>query len=472
MSGWEDRIWPTKDGVGKLPYRSRVPELIAGVEFTITELQRAAAGDCQTRIETWCADTATNSCDQFLQMAEAAGSSTIEGITASPKRIVRAQATGNDRAKSSVKAVLRNISAVRQALDVGLREGEITVDDICSVHAALTDGLPDYPAKTHPPGELRTEQNWIGGSNRLLDDMGPAHPSVKFVPPHPELVRPLLDDLLLFAARTDIHPLPQSAIFHARFEEIHPFIDGNGRTGRALVHALWAKRGMLTRHTSIPVSSGLARHVGDYEDALVSFQTHEGDTDAGPAHAASQIVDIYLISTSEALTRASHVSRRFVELQTMWRSKLSIRRGSLMDRVVARLPEHPVVDTNFLAQTYGVTQRQASRVVASLVKAEVMVGRNIGGMRRGYEVTDVLDVADAVSSHQEDDTTHEADDGKFIDESLIRSIEQASGTNDPAAVRHTLNRDTCGAYMPLAKSTCVLVRGHHGAHRSRRPWRR
>lgn len=471
MSGWESRLWPTKGGVGRLPYRSRVPSPIADTEFRFTEVQSSLARDCQVRLEAWCDDLSTHSCDRFLHLAEAAGSSTIEGITPAPRRIFRAEVTRNERAKDNVKAALRNIAAVRTALDVGLSAGTLTTDDICSVHATLTDGLPQYPAETHPPGSFRSEQNWIGGSNRLLDDMGPAHPAVKFVPPRPELVQPLIDDLLAFAARTDIHPIPQAAIFHARFEEIHPFIDGNGRTGRALVHTLWAKRGLVTRPTSIPVSSSLARHVGDYETALAEFQTHEGEGDAGLDVAASPIADVFLICTSDALTRASHVNRRFARLRSAWREKLNVRRGSLIDRVLAHLPEHPVMDTNLLAQTYGVTQRQAARVVDQMTKAGIVEYHNIGGMRRGYEVMDVLNAADTLAGDDSPEEAPPGEDGASLSDDVLYESVPSSDLETQTAIRHTRGRDVCGAYMPLAKTNCVLVRGHSGAHRSTRPWR-
>jgi len=63
-------------------------------------------------------------------------------------------------------------------------------------------------------------------------------------------------DLLQFARRDDLPVIPQVAILHAQFETIHPFPDGNGRTGRALMHAALRAKG-VTRHVSVPISAGL-----------------------------------------------------------------------------------------------------------------------------------------------------------------------------------------------------------------------
>lgn len=232
----------------------------------------------------------------------------------------------------------------------------------------------------------------------------------------------------------------------------------------------------LTRATSIPVSSSLARHVGNYEEALVRFQTHEGDGDARLDVAASSTVDMFLTCTSDALTRASHVSRQFAEFQRTWRSKLSVRRGSLMDRVLTHLPEHPVMDTKLLAKTCGVTQRQAALVVDQLVNANIVVhrnivvNRNIDGMRRGYEVIDVLKEVDTSARHPSGADAVPLSEGTHISDAIVYSDARASDTEDQTPIRHAHRRDACGAHMPIAKTTCVLVRGHSGPHRSSRPW--
>ena len=154
------------------------------------------------------------------------------------------RAEGHDR-PGSAKAVAANVSAMEEAIAVGDRDTPVTVDDLLAIHAVLMAG--DQPAR---PGHVRGEQNWIGG--RLGNPSGAA-----FVPPPEDLVMPLLGDLVAFIARDDLPSVPQAAIAHAQFETIHPFIDGNGRAGRALVHVVLRRRGVAARFVP-PISIVLA----------------------------------------------------------------------------------------------------------------------------------------------------------------------------------------------------------------------
>ena len=113
-------------------------------------------------------------------------------------------------------------------------------------------------------GRWRTEQVWIGG-----DGYSPHRQS--FIPPHHEHIPALIADLLAFARRTDVPLLTQSAIAHAQFETIHPFTDGNGRTGRALIHAMLRGPG-LTRNVTVPVSAGLLTDTAAYFEAFTAYR--------------------------------------------------------------------------------------------------------------------------------------------------------------------------------------------------------
>ena len=95
-----------------------------------------------------------------------------------------------------------------------------------------------------------------------------------FVGPRHESVLGAIGDLIAFAQRADIPALPQIAVSHAQFETIHPFTDGNGRTGRALVQAMLRNKG-LTRQVTVPVSAGLLADTDAYFAALTSCR--EGD---------------------------------------------------------------------------------------------------------------------------------------------------------------------------------------------------
>ena len=165
---------------------------------------------------------------RFLLRAESVGSSAIEGLRVGPRRLLAAEEqnargwTVNDRV---AEEVLGNITAMRRATDLGTRNRPLTLDDMLEVHQLLMSRSPNPELG----GALREEQNWIGGSS-----FNPCNAS--YVPPPPDRVPELMTDLMAYV-NTDHHsPLAQAAIAHAQFETIHPFGDGNGRTGRALIH--------------------------------------------------------------------------------------------------------------------------------------------------------------------------------------------------------------------------------------------
>src|SRR6266545_3796712 len=146
----------------------------------------------------------------------------------------------------------------------------ITVSGLLEVHRRL---LARTRLAEHG-GKIREQQNWIGGNA-----FNPC--SAVFVPPpHEEVVR-LLQDLCGFCNGDSLPAVAQAAIAHAQFETIHPFIDGNGRTGRVLLHVILKRRGLAPRVLA-PVSLVLATWSSGYLEALMETRYH-GDPDSPEA---------------------------------------------------------------------------------------------------------------------------------------------------------------------------------------------
>src|SRR6185295_19230001 len=124
-------------------------------------------------------------------------------------------------------------------------------------------------------GRVRDVQNWIGGSS-----FNPC--SAAFVPPPPESVEELLEDLCAFVNDDGMPPVAQAALAHAQFETIHPFTDGNGRTGRALIHVILRRRGVAPRLLP-PVSLVLATWSSSYIQALTATR-YRGRADSADAN--------------------------------------------------------------------------------------------------------------------------------------------------------------------------------------------
>lgn len=173
---------------------------------------------------------------RFMLRAESVASSKIEGLEAGSRRLLDAEvvlAQGGNAADQIAVEVLANVAAMEAAVELGSSTGTITLDDLLDIHRILMErsSIPQIG------GVVRTVQNWIGGSS-----YNPC--SAAFVPPPPEPLDTLLHDLLEYVNGDDHPTLVQAAIAHAQFETIHPFADGDGRTGRALIHVILRRRGL------------------------------------------------------------------------------------------------------------------------------------------------------------------------------------------------------------------------------------
>jgi Fic family protein len=166
-------------------------------------------------------------------------SSKIEGLVIGPRRLLRAEAgvrSGEAALDVTAEEVLGNVEAMATAVHIASQNRPLRRDDILAIRQRLME-------RTHlaeHAGRMREVQNWIGGS-----DYNPC--SASFVPPPPEMVPELIDDLVTFCNEEDLPAVAQAALAHAQFETIHPFIDGNGRAGRALIHVILRRRGLANR---------------------------------------------------------------------------------------------------------------------------------------------------------------------------------------------------------------------------------
>ena len=167
---------------------------------------------------------------RLLLRAEAVASSRIEGLEVGSRRLLKAQMAlglGDDPRDVTATEVLNTVEAMRWATESVAVADEVTDEHLLEIHRRLMVGT----RLEHVGGVVRSEQNWIGGSS-----YNPC--SAVFVPPPPERVDELLADLCRFCNDDGLPAVAQAAIAHAQFETIHPFADGNGRTGRALVARL------------------------------------------------------------------------------------------------------------------------------------------------------------------------------------------------------------------------------------------
>ncbi len=301
-----------------------------------------------------------------LLRTESASSSQIEGLTASVRKLALAQ-IGEESGRNA-QLVIGNVRAMDAALQLVDEPG---LDSILAMHEALMRGQ-----QLHTPGELRVEQVWIGGG------AGPR--TASFVPPLHERVAESMRDLEVFVARTDIPPLAHAAIAHAQFETIHPFTDGNGRTGRALVHAMLRQAGVTTR-VATPISAGLLTEPDGYIEALTAYR--EGDV--------RPILETFSRSARQAAVFGNSLTEELAAARLEMRSRVQARSHSTAWPLIDLTIGQPVLNTKTVTERLGVSPSTAINAFDMLVEAGVLSQTSAGRRNRVWQSDDVLTVLDS-----------------------------------------------------------------------------
>ncbi|KQP71011.1 hypothetical protein ASF40_04100 [Microbacterium sp. Leaf288] len=323
------------------------PELTAAAERALVEV---ATTDAEARAQ-------SRALGRFMLRTESVASSKIERISATAADYARALA--GSRANSSATSMVAASAALHRLVDRAGDAGTITVEDLLAAHRTL---MADDSAEAHYAGRLRDVQNWIGGS-----DHSPRN--ALYVPPPPDLVAPLLDDLIEWADRDDVPVFAQVAIAHAQFESIHPFTDGNGRVGRALVSAILRRRG-VTKTAVMPLASGLLAVRDDYFSSLTAYR--EGDP--------TTIIAIMVRAAVAAATESRTSSDALRELPAEWRSLVDATDGSATDRLLTALLDDPVMSGEDAITALGSTPATAYAALDRLTDAGVIT--EITGRKR------------------------------------------------------------------------------------------
>jgi Fic family protein len=366
-------------------YRAYVPDPLIGREVLLpgeliadlADAERAVAA-LQDRDKGL---ASVESIARLLLRAESVGSSYIEGLQIDARRLAKeafAEQVGLGISDDTARAVLSNIAAMSDALKLAETSGAISVEDLCRLHLTLMAGTRE----AHLGGVIRTEQNWVGGVNPC---------AAEFVPPPPEYVRDLLEDLCTYVSSQDHSPLVQAALAHAQFETIHPFADGNGRVGRALIHLVLRRRG-LAPHFVPPVSLILATNSAAYIDGLVAYR-HEGPSDSLDASkAAAQWIGRFTGELLRACEHAAGFSNTLDELQRKWRGQVGrIRAKSAVDVLLSALPGIPVLTVETAAMTIDRSTARTNDAVAVLVNAQVLTQGTLGRRNRVFEASGLLE---------------------------------------------------------------------------------
>lgn len=298
--------------------------------------------------------------DFFLSMfvrKDATSSAQIEGTKATMVDAIEMDA-GVATKKTDAEDILFYIKALNYGVE-RLKEFPMSLRFIRELHSRLMDGA----RSTHfaDPGEFRRTQNWIGGttpSNAL------------FVPPPILVMKESLDDFEKFLRAEDkTLPLIQAALMHAQFETIHPFLDGNGRTGRLLITMTLFYRGLLERPVLF-LSSYFKKHQKIYYQRLNAY--HESGE-------VEEWVDFFLDGIIETANASILASKEITQLREDDMSKIQMlakRESESGVLVMRKLYAQPIVTTRSIMEWTGFSRTGAQKVIDRFVTLGILEPRD------------------------------------------------------------------------------------------------
>lgn len=378
------RIWQSNSAIDAparykraCEYESFIPDELSHLKFQLEPRLAGLIADAEHAIRTLNEQggTALAPLARLLLRTESIASSKVEGLQLGVRELARAEAAAEsgDMPGPVAREVLANIDAMSLAVEQATEAPDFKVKEIAAIHRRLTENGPN----PRIAGSIRTKQNWIGGN-----DYNPC--GADFVPPPPEEVQRLLEDLCVAVNDATTPALLQAALVHAQFETIHPFDDGNGRTGRALVHVILRRRG-LAPHFLAPISVIFARAKQRYIAGLTDFR---GDKVAA-------WVEQFAVATWEATRLASAYVRDVRQLQNTWKDRLAKsenapREGAAAWAIIDILPAHPMISAPVAAVA---TQRAKASIYAAigqLVSAGVLQPVSQNKRNRWWETTGLL----------------------------------------------------------------------------------
>ena len=369
-------------------YDVYLPDRLSNRNFSLDGEVAADVADAETALTRLDASSValadSEALARLLLRAESVASSRIEGLEIGARRLLRADAArrlGIEPRDVTAREILGNIDAMTWAVDTIGPGTAISVDTLLETHRRLLAGS----RMEEHGGRVREVQNWIGGSG-----YNPC--SASFVPPPPEVVDDLLADLVEFCNSDSLPAMAQAAVAHAQFETIHPFADGNGRTGRALVHMVLRRRGFGLRILP-PVSLILATWSQDYIEGLTGTR-YVGAAESSIARSGiNRWIALFASACRRAVEDASHFEGQVREIQASWRERLGrARRDSAVNLLISVLPNAPVLTTTTASELVGRSFPATSMAIERLVSAGVLVQVSVGRRNRAYEAPELIDV--------------------------------------------------------------------------------
>lgn len=363
--------------------RSTEMEYQAALPLLIAERSVAVPDDLSARISALLVEMArfdvelgqrADNVPTMLLRSESSASSQIDRFTSTAQSVALAELY--PKASSDARLVVANMIATQKALEL---PAGLTLEGIVEIHDLLLDNSHLENQTNSAFEKLRQKPVWLGGTSFT------PHTAL-FVPPAFQHVPEYMADLIEFGTRSDLNPVVKAAILYAQFQTVHPFLTANGQTGRALIHHIFRAEGVLSS-TLIPVSVGFLHNIDSLINALQSYR--EGDP---------LVIIEELVSALELALFVSRVTETSIEsLLEDWDSLVGHRKGSKIRQLPKTLVKQPVVNSAYLADSLGVTQRTATTLI--LRACEYGMLRHMGKRQRGdfYQSDAIINVLDEIN---------------------------------------------------------------------------
>jgi len=300
--------------------------------------------------------------DFFLLMylrKDAASSSQIEGTKATMIDAIEAEANVNADIPEDVDDILHYIQALHYGIErVEIDNFPVTLRFIRELHGKLMS----QARATHfsDPGEFRRSQNWISGTSP---------DKAKFVPPPVNQMHISLNELEAFIHANDANlTLIKAGLIHAQFETIHPFLDGNGRTGRMLITFYLWKEGFLEKPVLF-LSSFFKRYQDLYYERISGY--HEGQV--------AEWIDFFLDGVIAIANEAIEIVGKITELRENDRQKiqkLGTRAAESAAIILPKLYVQPIINVPIIQKWTGYTRAGAQRVIDRFIKIGILIPKD------------------------------------------------------------------------------------------------
>ena len=347
-----------------------VPVLGRAVGEAVWEATRAVAG---LREHAAGATGVLGHLSAVLIRADAVASSQIEQITTSSEALAVALADLSDEEPDVYPTDTALVAANVATALAAFRAGEpVTAEWFHRRHRSLL--AADRELLPRHLGAWRDCAVWVGQNRQTAAFEGPPF----------EQVPALMDDLVRFVARRDVHPVVHAAIAHAQFETIHPYADANGRVGRLLIHQL-----LDAGAAPIPVAHGLLHDPTGYVAGLTAYRA--GDLDGWAA--------VFAAAVADGAAAAVRLVNRITDLHRDYRRRVRTRTGSPVERILDSLVGTPAITAAEVQATYRLSAGRASQILHQLAEANILrLSAHRAGRAQVWVAHEVIDAVDTISA--------------------------------------------------------------------------